>query len=319
VNDGKWDNGHCDSVSTWKEVVLDFGQVERNYASNNGSYYGYGANDWAGSSSELQDDTIVWLAEQYANAWYNNTSSCPRLDLELGLNNYRECQAFANCSTYQAGQAWADAVQQVNLWLHNHSPAEDWQITVNAADDIETQNQGWDCAGVAGSGGSLTKGFVSGFVNETSTHGAYKFLNYGNPFSSSGCWSAQDIHWVSWDAGPPNFPLPEIYYDYLACEWTVVGSCPIVDGDSGGPVPSSHQWGLEDSFAGGAMFFWGEMTECQGADPLPYPTCLVKQNSTTTTTDLSPGIAWQRLWNREQYCCPQAYMDYSTNIKFQGT
>ncbi len=277
-SDGSWDNQNC----TNGLAVLDFGEVgNEGLQTLNPAYYGYGTYTFANGAPFVQDDTIVYLAEQYARGWYNSTSTCPRLTLSLGTSNYRECP-FGNvrglCSTSGAGSAWADAAHQTDLWLHNNSLSG--QINTGTADDMETAGlgQGWDCAGA-------TRGFVDGYNGNASSSGL-KLEDYGDFFTSPGCWSASDAWYVGWGAAW-DWPLPEAYHS--CCQ---VNAFVQVERWAGGMLPD------------------GVVTQCaERYDPLPYPTCTISD---------APGTAWSNLYNQQSAAgFSEGAMLYSTNIQYQ--
>lgn len=277
-NDSVWANAHC----TNEFVVLDFGQVgnEENIT-HDGAYYGYGAYMPGGPQSFIQDDTIVWMAEQYAAGWWQASHSCTLLKVALGTNNLRECpfgNSYGTCTTSGAGSAWGDATYQFAKYV-----AAGWasQISVAAADDMETS--GWDCAGP-------TRAFVDGYnSNPTAT---YHFEDYGDWFTSPGCWSAQDAYYVGWGASR-DYSLPEAYY---------------TNNSQVNAFVQVEKW------TGSAMYPDGVMTTCPGGDPLPYPTCQIGGQ-----TGNSPGQAWSSLSSANAVAgYPQGPMTWSTNIQFEA-
>lgn len=284
-NDGPWDGGHsfCNdgsNDSSDKVVVLDFGRPIR--LTLGGPYFGYGLTMFSGPDSGL--DSAVFLAEQYAAGWYATSGSCARLTLAIGTSNSFLCVGGVQpCDPYQFGSVFKDAVHQVQLWLEQQGYA--WQINAVGASDMETYGaDGWACAGP-------TRAFVDGFgANSIS----YKQLwNFGEAITSPGCWSIQDVYYVSWGAATA-YPLPEIYNSNFACHWT--------DGNCRG-------YGVERSV--GPVLFRGEMTECQNGDPIPYGPCTVAGRS-----EYGPGQAWDQLYQRGQTYGGQPSMWYSTNIRF---
>ncbi len=284
--DGTWDRDHafCDGDNTNdssdKVAVLDFGRPIR--LATSGPYYGYGLTMFSGPDTRL--DTIVWLTEQYAAGWYATSGGCARLQLALGTSNSYLCSGGVQpCDPNEFGRVLKDAVHQVQLWLNQQNYS--WQIQAIAAADMETYGaDGWACAGP-------TRAMVDGFSQNTI--GYYTLWDFGEAITSSGCWSIQDVHYVSWGAAPA-WPLPEIYNANFACHWTD-GSC--------------RGYAVERSV--GPVTFRGEMTECQNPDPIPYGPCTVAGRS-----EYGPGQAWDQLWQRGQTYGSQSSMPYSTNIKF---
>lgn len=296
-SDGIWDSNHCfgsgNNSSSDKLTILDFGKQVN--VAGGGAYYGYGTLLFDAYSTPVQDDTIVWLAQQYVIGYYASSSSCPQLTIAMGTNNYRICESSPyTCDTATAGRTWGDAVSVLQGWLqsNNYSSSVN-HINANAASDMQTFGGGWSCAGT-------TRTWVDNF-NSNNPYGA-RLIDYGDAYTSAGCWSIQDAYYVSWGA-TYNWPLPEIYDTggYQICTWVdgYYGSC-----TQGYAVESSNN----------RVTFLGEMTECQNADPIPYGPCSVSGHN-----EMGPGQAWQGLWD-EQSSHPawiQASMPYSTNIKYQ--
>ena len=201
-SDGRFDSVSC----TLSQVVLNFGQVD------NGTGYwgggsGYGTYIFNSSLGYpfITDAQVLYAAERYVQGWYDGSTSCPRLRIILGVNNFRECPS--GCSTYSAGTAWGQTVQSLNNYVSSHS--ESWQIVdVDGGDDIETDvPHGWDTY-------SKTLGFVQGFNNGDSTA---LFMDFGDVFTNS-YWSDADLYTVAWGYGNDN-PIPEIYGSGLLNSW----------------------------------------------------------------------------------------------------
>lgn len=287
-SDGSWDNQHC----TDSTVFLDWGQPNNHGAvTGDTRYYGYGTTISDYSNSFVGNADIVYQTEQYANGWYNTSGLCAHLHLVLGTNNYQECpngysSSYGTCDIGAAGRAWGDAVNQINIFLSNQgriSPSGGYITAVWAGDDIEGQGQGYDCAGP-------TRSFVDGF-NNNNPSGA-RLLDFGDPFTSSGCFAGSDIGYVAWGA-LSNWPFAENYAtnNNFANTWQFINS----------------------AFEGNNMSFLGTMTECTSrSDPFPDPTtCPVGSN-----TQFAPRGAWQGL----QSAVPQGSansMAYATNIQYQ--
>ncbi len=306
ASDGDWDSAHCygpgDNHSLNKIAVLDFGRPI-NVTGSASPYYGYGTVLPGGTAPSVRYDTTVYLTEQYALYYfYHSQASCQQLLIAMGQNNSYMCQRGAYpCDNYTAGQTWGDAVNQVNIWLVNNGLSS--RISALAANDMETFGDVWACAGP-------TRNWIDGYV--ANNYGNPVF-NYGDAITSAGCWSIQDVYYVS--AGKVyTAPLAEQYTAGGNCYWTTgTGQvCIADDGLEDQGRDYSRGFGVEGSNA--PMTFAGEMTECKDADPIPYGPCSVINHH-----ELGPGQAWQELWDLQQtlYASSQTTMDYSTNINFQ--
>ncbi len=120
--DGQWDNdpAHCgfgDNSSQDKIVVLDWGRPI-NLTGYGSPYNGYGtvlAKQTPSPASEVRNDEIVYLTEQYAESYFWNSgglNGCPQTRVTLGTNNSYPCNGSPGgyCSNYDSGRAWGDAV-----------------------------------------------------------------------------------------------------------------------------------------------------------------------------------------------------------------
>lgn len=203
-NDGAYDSINC----TVSQVVLDYGQVDYGTSYWGGSS-GYGAYIFNSSQGYpfVTDAQILAAAEHYVQGWFNGSSSCPRLRIILGVNNYREC--LSGCSTYNAGTAWGQTISA----LHNYVSSNGWSwqiVDVNGGDDIETDvSSGWDPY-------SKTIGFVEGFNNGDSTA---LFMDFGDAFVNGSYWTDADLYTVVWGYGN-DAPIPEVYASGLLSTWT---------------------------------------------------------------------------------------------------
>lgn len=202
-SDGAYDSTNC----TVSQIVLDFGQVDYSTAYWGGSS-GYGTYIFNSSLGYpfITDAQVVAATENYIRGWFNGSSSCPRLRIVIGVNNYREC--LSGCSTYNAGTAWGQSVKA----LSNYVSANGWSwqiVDVNGGDDIETDvPNGWDTY-------SKTFGFVQGFKNGDSTA---LFMDFGDAFANS-YWTDAELYTVVWGYGNDN-PIPEVYTSGLLNSWT---------------------------------------------------------------------------------------------------
>lgn len=291
-SDGDWDSTypHCtpgsgDNLGQNKITILDFGRPV-NVSGDGTPYYGYGT-VFLDSSLLVRDDTIVYLAEQYAlQYWYHSQGACQQLRLMLGTNNSYLCQqppgyTQYTCDPGRAGSAWGDAVYQVQLWLQTNGLTS--RINAEAADDAETSGSEWSCFGDS-------RAFLDGFNGNNPVHA--RMADFGDAITAPYCWAIQDVYYAAYGQSAYR-PLPEMYGPANGlCYWTT-GSC--------------RGYGVESSV--GAMEMLGEMTECQENDPVPYGPC--------SSGEWGPGEAWDNLWNTQQQNYPgvQPTMDYATNIK----
>lgn len=202
-SDGAYDSTNC----TVSQIILDFGQVDYNSGYWGGGT-GYGTYIFNGSLGYpfITDAQVLAAAEHYVHGWYDGSSSCPRLRIVIGVNNYREC--LSGCSTYNAGTAWGQTVQALNGYVAANN--WNWQIVdVAGGDDIETDvPNGWDSY-------SQTLGFVQGFRNGDS---AALFMDFGDVFTNS-YWSDANLYTVAWGYGN-DVPVPEVYTSGLLNSWT---------------------------------------------------------------------------------------------------
>lgn len=297
-SDGVWDTNHClgsgNNSSSDKLTILDFGKAIN--VAGGGAYFGYGTRIFDAFSTPVQNSTIVWLTQQYVLSYYAGSGTCPQLTIAMGTSNYDICGSSPYaCTAAMAGRTWGDAVSVMQGWLTgNGYTAGVNHIKADGASDIQTAAGGWSCAGDS-------RTWVDQF-NAYNTYSA-RMIDYGDAYTSPGCWSIQDVYYVAWGA-TYSWPLPEIYDTggYQICTWVdgFYGSC-----TQGFAVESSNN----------KVTFVGVMTECQDPDSLPYGPCTVAGHS-----EMAPGQAWDGLWN-EQSTHPtwiQSSMPYATNIKFQN-
>ncbi len=323
--DAAWDSDHCwpgNNGSNDKVVVLAFGRPI-NLLGPGGRepgepYYGYGTILPRTENVTARYDTIVWLVEQYAEAYFWRSTGCPRLHIAIGTSNSFLCERSPRaCDPYWAGRAWGDVVQQVQLWLNDRGYGG--EIRADGAADIEThgydpthEGEGWHCFGPPEYEEPMppphdSRRLVDGFADNNPA-GA-RLLNFGDAATSEGCWSIQDVFYVSWSGNSAFWPLPQTYYTASGpCAWTTgtSGTTPCIRDFDGADV--SRGFGLESS--NGRVYFVGQMTGCPEGDPIPPDYC-------NNRTEFNPGQAWNKLWQAQWDYYRQASMPYSTNIQNQ--
>jgi len=187
-NQGKFDAGFNPVVDS--EVVLDFGGPS-------------GPGD-----GTLNYSAIESASEQFALGYYVGTGadSTSVVTLGLGTNNSADV-------TYNDGVTWAHTVKAVANWVS----ANAGQAVIVGANDIEP---GW-------SSFSAAKSWVQGFI----AGGGSFYLNFGSAdgcpqysTGNGGCangWNQDDVYYVSWGAAPA-FATPEIYYDFMPRQWSMI-------------------------------------------------------------------------------------------------
>ena len=294
--DGQWDSAHCfgsgNNSHSDKLTILDFG---RPVQAGGAGYFGYGSVYHNGQSVNLGHS--VWLAQQYAEAYWLASSNCPQLNIAIGTNNAELCSGPSPCDPYTAGRIWADAVAVLNSgWAANGYATSGNHIRAVAAGDWEGHHFDpgvtWACAGP-------TRAFVDGYTAYNAS--AARLIHFGNALTSSGCWSIQDQFYVAW-AATYSYPLPEIYNSSHPCQWV-----------DGGPS-CTPSWAVEASNMPNNMYFLGVMATCDTPEPLPYGPC-----GSPPGIDNGPGQSWDQLWNRQAAFrgFPQVTMPYATNIRYQ--
>jgi hypothetical protein len=155
---------------------------------------------------------------------------------------------------FSGGSTWAQVV--ADIIASNQANGYDAQVSVGGANDIEPS---FDTA-------ANTEAWVDGY---TSINPAW-YVNYGsadgcptNTATNGACnngWRQFDVWWVSWGA-LPAYPLPEIYFQVNANQWTMISL-----------------YGAQ--FQGGKMGFFGPLDE----------------NDLAPST-LTSDQAWNALWN----------------------
>ncbi len=287
-SDGVWDTQHCyaantDNGSYDKAIVLDFGRPIRQSTDTSTYFQGYGT-VLKDSGAIVNDDQIVQAAEFFISNWYQASNSCPRLTLGLGTNNSYLCEnSPAPCDPAQAGAAWAASVDRLAAWVA--AAGMQWQVNVVAADDIEGDGYPpWSCA-------TTTRAFVDGYASGSQTH--TRLYDFGDPFTSSNCFTLQDLYYVAWGA-PLDYSLPEVYSGCFLGHWT--------DGSACSP-------GLEATY--GKIAYSGAMTQCAGPDQLPDANCLSAENYVTW----SWKQAWNGLWSIQAGTYGFTTLPWVTNIK----
>jgi hypothetical protein len=269
--DASWASNNCQSNGQVFLTILDFGQP----AQVSGVYGSYDLNgNWD------PDSTVASLAQEYAKVWFNQSSSCPALQLVIGTNNYHECP-YSNggaCSVTTAGSDW---FTQVVLATYNYinSNGWAWQEHVWGGDDIEG---GWDqygCPCASAETWQQTQYFLNGWTSADANSATHFFLaDYGDAAAysttlqlsasngscpgyanwSTACeWSWSDFYQAAWSIGW-DIPLPEAYLYGQVSNWTHVTNA----GTSSGSVS-----------------YYGVVSECSGSDVLQEPNCWVQRNN----------------------------------------
>jgi hypothetical protein len=282
-NDAQQVNSECANNTNGTDfmTVLDFGRpgLTSSGYSLFSSYFGW-----------RTYGQVETYAEQYADAWFNYTTSCPRLHLVIGTANDYECYSTVNgCNTYTAGQQF-DVTAHV-IQSHLNGEGYSWQETVWLGDDVEAEWDEW----------STTSSFLNGVYAQEKTYSsphAY-LIDYGDanidwPDFAGHYWTYQDIYDAAWGIGYDE-PLPQIY------------------GNTSGPG-NITQWvnmytsGSVNRYAG-QVVFEGNMAECPQADPLPTGNCW----SSFGRWEYSPEAGYLLLANDVN----QQNMPYTTNIQYQ--
>lgn len=295
--DASFANSTCNSqTNTTYLNVLNFGRPGLVPGTNN-----YGVLTHSLSITWLTESQVESYAEQYAQTWYNDTTSCPRLRLVIGTSNDYECYngAFVSgCSVYQAGVWWDIVAHDVQSYLNNNNYA--WQESAQTGDDIEG---GWDRY-TDGTGGAdpctadaCTVDFLNGVETQEASYSSHLFLyDYGDANAGSSTdqgnspWSVDQIYSAAWGIGW-DLPLPETYYYAQTDRWLAV---------------YNYSNGIQ---------FQGDMTECSEGDPLPQTPyyCSVTRDG---NCQLSPSQGFNRLEADFPDAGNQASIQYATNIQW---
>jgi hypothetical protein len=197
-NQGAYDAGFAPPSNSL--VVLDFGGQ---LPDGSGSLL---INGVSVSNSQIES-----AAEAFSHGYWDCTGADTTSVLLLGVgtnNSYYDVNSAG-------GSTWAQLVADINA--SNKSNGYDAQVSVGGANDMEP---GFDTA-------AHTEDWANGY---TAINPAW-YVNYG---SADGCppssasngacangWRQYDAWWVSWGA-LPAFPLPEIYYQVNANQWTMI-------------------------------------------------------------------------------------------------
>lgn len=262
--------------------VLDFGRPGAKYATGV-PLDRYAVTTFGGGNSANWHTyrEVEVMAEDYADTWFNDTSSCPRLVLALGTNNSYECQGgVGDCSVYTAGQQWDVVVHDVANYLA--ARGESWQISVWGASDLETEWDPW----------TTTVAFLNGYTNKEGSYSSHPlFIDYGDANygvcsdvtgSCSAPWSQQNVYDAAWGIGW-NVPIPETYTQWLEQRWLNVNNSSSVN------YYANH------------MQYYGLMAECTeadtpleqaGAGPLPSGNCYQQGN---LQCEWSPNVGFNAL------------------------
>ena len=197
-NQGAFDAGFSPYANSL--VVLDFGGQ---LPDGSGSLLINGVS--------ITNDQIEAAAEAFSSGYWNCTGADTTSVLLLGVgtnNSYYDVSS-------SGGSTWAQLIAAISA--SNHSNGYDAQVSVGGANDMEP---GFETA-------ADTEAWVNGYV---SINPAW-YVNYGsadacpaNSASNGVClngWRQYDVWWVSWGA-LPAFPLPEIYVQANANQWTMI-------------------------------------------------------------------------------------------------
>ena len=262
--DASWANNLCTqygSADTY--TVLAFGRP--GMASGQYAQYDHGGH-WDTNSA------VESLSEAYADEWYADTSSCPRLHLIIGTANDYECYngTYPNppsCSVYTAGQQWANVAQDV----YNHAVAggKSWQESIWSGDDLEAE---WDPYSCSGCGQPQTLDFLNGYTAQDRTFSAPNLLvdygdaDYGAPnelgYPQTPAWTVTNVYNAAWGIGW-DVPMPEIYGSGLINKWNCI---------------HNNSTGCTNP---GGMVYYGLMAECTMADTLPTGSCWTQNHGSS--------------------------------------
>jgi hypothetical protein len=196
---GKYDASHSNVNS---EVILAFGG-EYSDAGGTKSYVG---------GPPLTNGQIIAIADEFSHGYWlcTGSDSTSILRLGIGTNN-----SYSGVS-YAGGQSWANDVATVNSY--NASTGYSSQVAVEGANDIEpswwnpSDSMSWS-QGYASVGNGLYIDFGSADGCPTNSYDNSQYCNNG--------WSQYDEWYVSWGS-PPAMSAPEIYFQALADQWTMI-------------------------------------------------------------------------------------------------
>lgn len=249
------------------------------------------------------------LAERYAQIWFNDTSSCPKLRLVIGANNYHECPFGGSCSVTTAGSDWFNSVVAAT-YNYVNANGWSWQEDIWGGDDIEG---GWDqfgCPCANGTSWQQTQYFLNGWTNADANSSTHFFLadfgdsaaysttdnlqdqssNCNNGSPTTNCeWSWSDFYQAAWSIGW-DIPLPEIYNSGQANDWTHVTNA---------------------GTSSGSVYYYGAVSECSGTDVLQESNCWVARNG---YCEYGPDQAMTELTNVVGHISESN----ETNIQWQG-
>jgi hypothetical protein len=163
---------------------------------------GYGASIWSAPDISLTE--VVNLAEQYANGYYQCTSSDYSSIAEVALTTNNSL-----VTTTAAGTAWANMVNSFATWLGQNAAGA--QVEAAGGNDIEPDFSD------PGPARNWVSGYASTFTRRLINTGSADGCPYTHIPSSTDCgtpnhpsWGPEDIYYVSWGASP-SWPVPEIY------------------------------------------------------------------------------------------------------------
>lgn len=179
--------------------ILDFGQPQT-WIGIGGSQMG--TRDYGGNF-----DTMTMISDA-AEAWIQGYRACvpgrlhwwkvPHAILGVGTNN----KVPGGGTTRQGGQAWAEMINTLNLWVRHHGDA--FAVQVAGASDMET---GWNSP-------QNTIAWVDGYnqVAKASLGSVlYDFGDDAGGLNPGDGWTAYDVWYIA-NGAKLDFPIPEIYY-----------------------------------------------------------------------------------------------------------
>jgi len=234
-------------------VIFHFGRPEFN-----GSTYGA-----SGYGRFLSTDIITEAIKRYAISYYFATSSdvLSQVRMAVGTSN------FGPYVSYGHGQAWAQMVKNIGVWLQ--STVYGSQAQVRAANDIEMDFSSSSVANSWINGYAASWSFPYYLYDFGDAAGCYQLGTTATPGPCNNGWTQRDVRYVSWGAAP-SYPFPEIYTtnSSQAKQW--------------------QQISLYSYLAfGGRLGVLGPLSQSQA--------CV--QRGGCFGTDNTPDQAWTQLWN----------------------
>ncbi|SRR5579875_1306411 len=295
AQDASYYSNQCTYTGQPFLTLLDFGRP--------GFYNGvYSVYNWGNNGEWLSYTLVVGYSEQYAQDWYRDATSCPSLFLVVGTNNSYEC--FLNgsydpsCNVYTAGVQWDEGIHGIMNFTSKYGYSA--RETVWGGDDMEAEWDQWlTCAGKPAN--PQTYDFANGVAQQEKTYFTHAWLaDYGDADyeianEEGQCnWNTgatddtytYDASWgIGWDV-----PFPELYTAYQGQNWVNV----------------------YNDFKSTGYSFYGSITQCSEADPLPTGDCYVARNG---DCEFSPTEAFH---NYAIYFNPNsALYEQDTNQQWQ--